>query len=100
MQKIHIHSWLDKKYPAAGFIQSADNELELDFSNVDEICLKDIEKLLDLQKIAVFNEIKIHVENMKPNISRLFEQTGLYKMLTFGNPPKIRTRKRQGLAFD
>lgn len=100
MQKIYIHSWLDKKYPAAGVIQSADNELELDFSNVDEICLKDIEKLLDLQKLAVFNEIKLHVENMKPNISRVFEQTGLYKMLTFGSSQKFQTRKRQGLAFE
>lgn len=108
MQKIYIHSWLDKKNPAEGFIQNANlecesesaSEVELDFSNVDEICMKDIEKLLDLQKIAVFNEMKIKVENMKPNISRIFEQTGLYRMLTFGSPQKIRTRKRQGLAFD
>lgn len=99
MQKIYIHSWLEKKSPV-GFLQNANSEVELDFSNVDEICLKDIEKLLDLQKIAVFNEMKIKVENMKPNISRIFEQTGLYRMLTFGSPQKIRTRKRQGLAFD
>ena len=100
MQKIYINSWLDKENPASGLIQSAVNEVELDFSNVDEICMRDIEKLLYLQRIAVFNEIKIHVENMKPNISRLFEQTGLYKLLTFGNPDMVTIRKRQGLAFD
>lgn len=88
------------KNSAAGLIQSADNEVKLDFSNVDEIGLKDIESLLDLQKMAVFNEIKISVENMKPNISRLFEQTGLYKMLTFENSCHPKIRKRQGLAFD
>ncbi len=100
MQKIYINSWLDKENPVSGLIQSAVNEVELDFSNVDEICMRDIEKLLYLQRIAVFNEIKIHVENMKPNISRLFEQTGLYKLLTFGNPDMVTIRKRQGLAFD
>lgn len=100
MQKIYINSWLNKEHSAAGFIQSADNEVELDFSNVDDICMCDIERLLYLQKLAVFNEIKIRVENMKPNVSRIFEQTGLYKLLTFGNPVIVKTRKRQGLAFE
>lgn len=100
MQKIYINSWLDKETPVSGLIQSTDNELELDFSNVEEIRIRDIEKLLYLQKIAVFNEIKLHVENMRPNISRLFEQTGLYKLLTFSNPDIISTRKRQGLVFE
>lgn len=85
---------------AAGLIQSANNEVKLDFSNVDEIGLKEIEGLLVLQKMAVFNEIKISIENMKPNISRVFEQTGLYKMLTFENNQHPKIRKRQGLAFD
>ena len=62
MKKIYINSWLDKESPASGLIQNAVNEVELDFSNVDEICMRDIEKLLYLQRIAVFNEIKIHVE--------------------------------------
>lgn len=85
---------------AAGLVQCADNELKLDFTNVDDICLNDIERLLDLQKMAVFNEVKISVENMKPHISRLFEQTGLYKLLTFGNSSCLKIRKRQGLAFE
>ncbi len=100
MQKIYIRSMLEKPVPAAGVIQNAKNEVELDFSNVESIGLEDIEKLLDLQKIAVFNEIKLHVENMKPAISRVFEQTGLYKLLTFEYSSEIKIRKRQGLAFD
>ena len=100
MQKIYINSWLDKDTQATGLIKSAVNEVELDFSNVDEICMRDIEKLLYLQRIAVFNEIKIHVQNMKPNISRIFEQTGLYKLLTFKNTGIVTTRKRQGLVFE
>lgn len=100
MQKIYIHSWLNKEYSPEGLVQSANNEVELDFSNVEDIRLKDIERLLDLQKIAVFNEIKIRVENMKPHIITLFEQTGLYKLVSFGNPIPVKIRKRQGLLFD
>lgn len=100
MQKVYINSLLNIENSAVGLVQSANNEVKLDFSNVDEIGLKDIEGLLVLQKMAVFNEIKISVENMKPNISRLFEQTGLYKMLTFEDNKCSKIRKRQGLAFD
>jgi len=100
MQKIHIHSWLNKEYSPEGLISSANNEISLDFSNVENICLKDVESLLNLQKIAVFNEIKINVENMAPNITKIFEQTGLYKLITFGTSTINKTRKRQGLAFD
>ena len=100
MQKIYINSWLNMDNSAAGLVQCADNELKLDFTNVDDICLNDIERLLDLQKMAVFNEVKISVENMKPHISRLFEQTGLYKLLTFGSSSCLKIRKRQGLASE
>ncbi len=101
MQKIYINKILNKNNFELEFLCDSENELELDFSNVTEIRLEDIEKLLDIQKAAVFNEVKIRVENMQPNISRIFEQTGLYKMLnTFGNPPKVKIHKRLGLLLD
>ena len=100
MQKIYINSWLNTKKSAFGVIQTTDKELKLDFSKVDSVCLNDIEKLLDLQRMAVFNGLKLTVENMQPQVSRLFEQTGLYKLLSFGNPSLHSIRKRQGLAFN
>ena len=101
MQKIYINNILNKNKFELGFIQDSENELELDFANVEEIRLEDIEKLLDIQKIAVFNEMKIKVENMQPNISRIFEQTGLYKMLnTFGSSTNVKINKRLGLMMD
>lgn len=104
MQKLYINTWLGKGVNELGgnlLMQNTDNELELDFSNVNEIRLNDIERLLALQKIAVFNEVKIKVENMTPTISRIFEQTGLYKMLnTFGSPSQIKIHKRLGLVLD
>lgn len=101
MQKIYINTWLNTQGSSLQFVPNVENELELDFTNVEEIRMRDIERLLTLQKLAVFNEVKIRVENMKPGISRIFEQTGLYKMMnTFNAPAKLQIRKRQGLAFD
>ena len=101
MQKIHINSWLTKQGSAIQFVPGVENELELDFSNVNELSLNDIEAILILQRFAVFNETQIRVENMKPCIKRVFEQTGLYKMINSLNPVKdFKIKKRQGLAFD
>ena len=100
MQKIYINSLLNTKNSVFGSFQVADSEIKLDFSQVDNIALKDIERLLDLQKMAVFNGISLTVENMQPQVSKLFEQTGLYKLLSFQNSSLPSIRKRQGLAFD
>ncbi len=101
MQKIYISSWLNEQGSAIQFVPNLGGVLELDFSNVEQLSLKDIETLLALQKLAVFNEVKLSVENMKPAVSRIFEQTGLYKMLdVFDNSAIFKIKKRQGLAFD
>ena len=101
MQKIYTSSWLNEQGSAIQFVPNLGDVLELDFSNVDELSMKDIETILALQKLAVFNEVKLHVVNMKPAISRIFEQTGLYKMLgVFDNNSIFKIKKRQGLAFD
>ncbi len=101
MSKVYINSWLNKQGSSIQFVPNIENELELDFSNVDEIKMDDIEKLIMLQKLAVFNEAKIRVENMKPAILRIFEQTGLYKMMnSLNTTPVLKIKKRQGLAFE
>lgn len=74
-------------------------QFELDFSNVNEIKLNDIQRLLDLQKLAIFNEISIKVENLTPAICKIMEQTGLYKTFkTIGATEKRSLNKRLGLA--
>ena len=101
MQKIYINNWLAQKGRVINLNAELDRELALDFSNVEEIRLNDVEKILDLQKYAVFNGVKISVQNMKPGVSRVFEQTGLYKMMdTVKATRALEARKRQGLAFD
>lgn len=104
MQKLYISSWLSNSHGCSAITQNIDSELELDFSNVEEIRLRDIERLLDLQKMAVFNEIKIKVGHMKPSISKIFEQTGLYKLMnTLGATcpvAPLKINKRLGLVAD
>ena len=101
MQRVYVSSLLSRKGSSIEFVPNLENEMELDFSNVEEIRLEDIESLLTLQKLAVFNEMKISIQNMKPAVVKIFEQTGLYKMInTLGTPVKLNIRKRQGLAFE
>ena len=49
----------------------------------------------------IFNDAKISVKNMTPTVSRVFEQTGLYKMMNnFASSNLKNIRKRQGFAFE
>ena len=83
------------------YIPDSIKELALDFSDVDEIRLNDVERLVALQKMAVFNEVRISAQNMKPSVSKIFEQTGLDKMLnSLSHARKQNIRKRQGFIFD
>jgi anti-anti-sigma regulatory factor len=81
------------------FIVEPENELELDFSDVENIRMADIQKLLDLQKMIIFHEIKIKVGNLRPEILKILEQTGLYKTLK-GTSASEKVNKRLGLAMD
>lgn len=101
MQEICIDSWLNKKEDIATWATTLGEELELNFANVNELKLSDIEEIVTLQKLAVFNDSKISVKNMTPTVSRVFEQTGLYKMMNnFASNNMKNIRKRQGFAFE
>ena len=57
--------------------------IELDFSNIENIDLKAIKTLLNLQKIALLNNKSLTMRNVKPEVSKLLDVTGLNK--TFAN---------------
>lgn len=59
------------------------DEIKLDFKNVSDIALQDIETLFDIQKIALLNQKKIKITNVCPEVKQILEITGLYK--TFSN---------------
>ncbi len=79
MQKIYIDKLLHNKNFIREFLFEPNDMLELDFTNVREIRLNDIQRLLDLQKLAIYNEISLRINNLEPNISKILKQTGLYK---------------------
>lgn len=59
------------------------DEISIDFANVGGIELKDINTLLDIQKVVILNKKKIRIENVRPEVLQILEITGLYK--TFSN---------------
>lgn len=55
----------------------------VDFSNIENIDLKAITTLLNLQKVALLNNKSIVIQNVKPAVSKILDVTGLNK--TFAN---------------
>ena len=55
----------------------------VDFSNIENIDLKAITTLLNLQKVALLNNKSIVIQNVKPAVSKMLDVTGLNK--TFAN---------------
>lgn len=89
-QKIYIDNLFKEKNGLKKLSIEANEKLELDFSNIKEIRLPDIQKLLALHKLAIFNGLNLQVAHIAPPIQLLLEQTGLYKTL---NTMNIGTQK-------
>ena len=70
-------------------------EISLDFSNVNNIELKDITALLNVQKVALLNKKRLKIENVCPDVLQVLEITGLYKTFSnmMSNPILISKRK-------
>lgn len=63
------------------FEQSGD--IVLDFSNIENIDMKAITTLLNIQKVALLNNKSLSISNVNPSVSRMLDVTGLNK--TFAN---------------
>ena len=57
--------------------------INIDFSNIENIDLKAIKTLLNIQKIALLNNKSISISNVNPQVGKLLDVTGLNK--TFAN---------------
>ena len=55
----------------------------LDFSNIENIDMKAITTLLNIQKVALLNNKSLSISNVNPNVSRTLDVIGLNK--TFAN---------------
>ena len=66
----------------------SDNEkITLDFSHINDFNLNDLYALLNLQKLALFN-------NTKPNVDKVLFETGIYKTFSGFNTNPILATKR------
>ena len=59
------------------------NNIVLDFSNIENVDLKAITTLLNIQKVALLNNKVISISNANSKVSRMLDVTGLNK--TFAN---------------
>ena len=60
----------------------ASRNIVLDFSNIENVDLKVITSLLNLQKVALLNNKSLSISNVKPNILNMLEVTGLNKTIS------------------
>lgn len=58
----------------------------LDFSNIENIDMKAITTLLNIQKVALLNNKSLSISNVNPRVNRMLDVTGLNK--TFANVAK------------
>lgn len=71
-----------------------ENNLTLDFSRVHDFSLNNLYTLLDIQKLALFNNIKLHLKNTTPSVDKVLFETGIYKTLNGFTTNPILAAKR------
>jgi anti-anti-sigma regulatory factor len=101
MQKVYINKLLENKNFIRNFMVEPNGQIALDFTNVREIRLNDIQKLMNLQKVAILNGNAVKFENLEPDITKILVQTGIYKTFNvIGNHERVKIPKRLGLAVE
>ena len=71
-----------------------ENSLTLDFKNVNDFTLNNIYDLLNLQKIALFNNVELNIKNTTPSVDKVLFETGIYKTLNGFSTNPILASKR------
>lgn len=68
--------------------------LTLDFKHVENFSLNNMYTLLDLQKLALFNNAKLNIQNTTPEVNKILFETGIYKTLNGYSTNPILSSKR------
>ena len=71
-----------------------EKSLTLDFKHVKDFNLSNIYALLDLQKIALFNNVELNIQNTTPVVDKVLFETGIYKTLKGFSTNPILASKR------
>lgn len=54
-------------------------DINVDFSSVDNIALQDIQKISDIHRVALINGRKLYIKNAAPEVMHLLSMIGLSK---------------------
>ncbi len=55
------------------------DDIEVDFSSIDNIALQDIQNISDIHRVAVLNGKKLYIQNAAPEVMHILAMTGLHK---------------------
>jgi len=92
MKTILAHKLFEDKHFLNSIEIDTGKHLTIDFSKVKEFNLNNLHTLMDLQKLALFNDVKLDIKNTTPIIDKFLSETGLYK--TFANTTTNLATKR------
>ena len=71
-----------------------ESHLTLDCRHVKDFNLNNLYALLDLQKIALFNNVKLNIKNTTPTVDKVLFETGIYKTLNgFASNPILASKR-------
>ncbi|MBQ2645701.1 hypothetical protein IJG14_09045 [bacterium] len=76
----------------------SNEDISIDFSQVKDIVLQDIQKISDIHRVALLNGKKLYIKNAAPEILNILATTGLYKSFkNFEEQYSIPTKRQRGL---
>ena len=56
-----------------------ENDINVDFSSVDNIALQDVQRISDIHRVAVINGRKLYIKNAAPEVMQILSMIGLSK---------------------
>jgi len=54
-------------------------DINVDFSSVDNIVLQDVQKISDIHRVALINGRKLYIKNAAPEVMQILSMIGLSK---------------------
>lgn len=71
------------------------DDISLDFSDMENIALQDIQKISDIHRVAILNGKKLYIKNAAPEIMNILAITGLHKSFSNFDDNLVTPEKRQ-----
>lgn len=80
---------------AANININSEEDISLDFSEVENIAIQDIKTISNIHKTAVINGKKLYIKNASPEIMQILAITGIHKTVRDKEEKNENFAKRQ-----